>query len=321
MRFEQIFEQIHGRLHAMPEVAAWADLRDLVARTAARRSTPVWEYPLLACRAVGGDEEAALPAAAAIYCSLAAIHLVDDLLDEDPRGTYRRLGAGRAANLALALQGAGHRLLDEAPAPAETRALLQASLARMAMATAYGQSLDSQEVGDEEGYWRVVAAKTPPLFGSALFLGAVAGGAPRALAERLEEVGGIIGRLVQVSDDLADAMQTPAGADWQRPGNNLAILYALTSEHGEREALARLVAQVADAGCLERAQRILLQCGAVSYCAFRLLELADQARARLAEIPLADPSPLTGLLDEHLRPLANLLRVAGVDSPETVLAG
>ena len=125
------FEQIQKRLSAMPEVAAWADLRDLVSRTASRRSTPVWEYPLLACRAVGGEEEAALPAAAAIYCSLLSIHLVDDLLDEDPRGAYRRLGAGAAANLALALQAAGHRLLDEAPAPAETRAeLIVAETAR-----------------------------------------------------------------------------------------------------------------------------------------------------------------------------------------------
>jgi geranylgeranyl pyrophosphate synthase len=167
----------------------------------------------------------------------------------------------------------------------------------------------------------VVAAKTPPLFGSSLFLGAVLGGAPLSIAAGLEQVGGLVGRLVQVSDDLADAMQQPAGADWRRPGNNLALLYALTSEHAEREALRACLPAVGDAARLEEAQRILLRCGAVSYCAYRLLGLADQARARLEQVRLPDPSPLLSLLDEHLRPLAHLLRQAGVESPESVLTG
>lgn len=315
------FELIQERLLALPEVACWGDLRELVSRVAPRRATSVWEYPVLACHAVGGHPERALPAAGAVFCSLLAIHLVDDLLDEDPRGTYRRLGAGAAANMALALQAAGHRLLDEAPAAPEVRAALQGSLARMALGTAYGQSLDGREVRDEAEYWQVVGAKTPPLFASALFLGAVLGGAPLATAEALAEVGGVLGRLVQVSDDLSDAMQVPAGADWQRPGNNLAILYGMVSEHGEREELRRLARAAHDDDALDRAQKILLRSGAVSYCAYRLLAFAEEARGLVRQLPLADSGPLLDLLDLHLRPLASLLRTAGVESPESVIAG
>lgn len=315
------FELIQERLLALPEVAQWADLRGLVASMAPRRATSVWDYPALACRAVGGDPQRALPACGAVFCSLLAIHLVDDMLDDDPHGTYRRLGAGAAANMALALQAAGHRLLDEAPVAAESRAALQGSLARMALATAYGQHLDGREVTNEAEYWQVVGTKTPPLFASALFLGAVLGGAPLATAEALAEVGGVLGRLVQVSDDLGDAMQAPAGADWQRPGNNLAILYGMVSEHGEREELRRLARTTHDDDTLARAQEILLRSGAVSYCAYRLLAFADEARGLVRQLPLVDSAPLLELLDLHLRPLASLLRTAGVESPESVIAG
>lgn len=310
------FALIQQRLLALPEIAQWADLRALLERPVRQRATSVWEYPTLACQAVGGAPEAAFPAVTAVFASLLAIHLVDDMLDDDPRGLYRRLGAGTAANLALALQAAGHRELDQAPVAAGTRALLNGSLARMAFATAYGQSLDSREVTDEAEYWQVVGAKTPPLFGSAFFLGAVLGGADVGLAESLEQVGGVLGRLVQVSDDLGDAMQEPASADWQRPGNNLALLYALVSDHDEREPFRRAAAAAHDPACLSEAQQILLRCGAVSYCAYRLLELADQARSLLSRLPLADPLPLSRLVDEHLRPLSQLLRAAGAELPE-----
>ncbi len=311
---------IQQRLLTLPEVAQWADLRALLERPARQRATSVWEYPALACQAVGGAPEAALPAVTAVYTSLLAIHLVDDLLDDDPRGLYRRLGAGTAANLALALQAAGHRELDRVPATAETRALLHGSLARMSFATAYGQSLDSHQVTNEEEYWRVVGAKTPPLFGAAFFLGAVLGGAGADLAESLEQVGGVLGRLVQVSDDLGDAMQEPAGADWQRPGNNLALLYALVSDHDEREAFRRAAGAAHEPACLSEAQQILLRSGAVSYCAYRLLELAHQARSLLSRLSLADPLPLSRLVDEHLRPLSQLLRTVGAELPEPVVA-
>ena len=314
------FELMKHRLLSLPEVAAWPQMVAIIGRARHEEYRSLWDYPFIACRAVGGTDEQALAGAAAILCSLASVHLVDDMLDEEPGGDYRTLGAGNTANLALAFQAAGHRLLDEAGGDAETRAALQANLARMALATAYGQNLDGQGVASEEDYWRVVKAKTPPLFGSAFYLGARLGGADASTAADLDRLGGLIGIFIQVSDDLVDAMKVPGGGDWLRPFNNLAILFAMTAEHGEREELGRLAARTGeDPAALDEAQRILLRSGALSYCALKLIELQRQARELLAGLPLADPRPIERLLETQIKPLDRLFRSVGVETPAMLL--
>lgn len=209
------FEAIKERVRAVSEVAAWPQLLQLTERVVHRDSLSVWDYPIAACQAVGREAEAALAGAGAVFCSMISIHLVDDMLDDDPKGDYHLLGAGRVANLALAFQAAGHLLLDAPEIPPALRADLHATFARMSLGTALGQDMDSRELRSEEEYWRTVEAKTPPLFGAAFRLGALLGGAQPATADGLEAFGGILGRFVQVSDDLSDAWRLqprPTGA-------------------------------------------------------------------------------------------------------------
>ncbi len=311
------FERVKARLRALPQIAAWPQMLELIERAVHRDLQSIWEFPVVACMAVGGGAEAALPGATAVFCSLLSIHLVDDILDDDPRGDFRRFGAGPAANLGLAFQAAAHCLIEAPGATPETRAEIHACLGRMALATAFGQHLDSREVSNEDEYWQVVGTKTPPLFGIALRLGALLGGAPPAVAGELERLGGVLGLFVQVSDDLADALRTPAGADWQRRANNLPILYAMLAEHPARDEFLALSGASHDSRSLAAAQKLLLQCGAVSYCAYRMIALAREARDILAAIPLADPEPLARLLAEHLRPLETLLSSVGHKEPLT----
>jgi len=118
--------QLRDAVLALPAMAAWPDA---AAVFPARPDEPLrfdWQLPVLACRAVGGSEEAALPAAAAVACLQISIILADDVLDQDPRGAHHRLGVGRTANLALAFQAAALALLGRAPAPAEARSAAQA---------------------------------------------------------------------------------------------------------------------------------------------------------------------------------------------------
>lgn len=305
------FENLKSRLRGLPQVAAWPQMLDMIERAVHRDLRSMWELPVIACLAAGGDAETALPGAAAVFCSLLSIHLVDDLLDDDPRGDFRRLGVGPAANLGLAFQAAAHCLIEAPGATPEILAEIHACIARMSLATAYGQHLDSHEVSSEEEYWRVVGAKTPPLFAMALRLGALLAGAPAAVAASLERLGGVLGTFVQVSDDLADALRSPAGADWQRRANNLTILYAMVADHPAREEFLALSGAHHDPASLAAAQKLLLQCGAVSYSAYRMTQLARQAREILAAIPLADPEPLERLLAVHLRPLDTLLASVG----------
>jgi len=314
-------EEIKARIRSLPEVAAWPEMLDLIERVNPRDSLAVWDYPAIACQAVGGEAAAALPGGAAVFCSLVSIHLVDDMLDEDPKGDYHRLGAGRAGNLALAFQAAGHLLLDDPAIPEADRAALQASLVRMALATAYGQGLDAGGVADEAEYWRVVEAKTPPLFGAALHLGALLGGASAEIARGLDRIGQALGRLVQVTDDLSDALRTPAGVDWRRPFNNLPMLYALTAEHAERACFRDLARRIAEPADLASAQEVLLHSGAFSYCAFKMVEFSQEARSLLAGLALADSGPIERLVDSHLAPLERLLASLRADKPVALSPG
>jgi geranylgeranyl diphosphate synthase type I len=309
------FEEIKQRVRSVVELAAWPQMLQLMERVVHRESISVWDYPAASCSAVGGDAEDALPGAAAVFCSLISIHLVDDMLDDDPKGDYHRLGAGRVANLGLAFQAAGHLLLDGADVGPQVRTDLHASFARMSIGTAYGQDLDARELHTEEEYWRTVEAKTPPLFGAAFRIGALLGGAQAPVADGLEVLGGILGRFIQVSDDLLDALQTPARADWLRRSNNLPILYAMTAEHPARGRFLELSARPDDPEALAEAQKILLKSGAVSYCAFKMMEFSQEARAVLDRLPMRDSEPIERILAAHLRPLHKLLESVGVEEP------
>ncbi|HEX4496596.1 MAG TPA: polyprenyl synthetase family protein [Thermoanaerobaculia bacterium] len=309
------FDEMKSRVRNLPVVASWPGMLAMVERVGHKEGVSVWEHPVSACRAVGGREEAALPAAAAVFCSLISIHLVDDMLDHEPLGDFRRLGEGRTANLALAFQAAGHLVLAEAEAPAAVQTALQTSFARMSLATCFGQELDARELTSEAEYWRVVGTKTPPLFGEALRMGALLGGATADLAEQLAEVGRVLGRFIQVSDDITDALEVPARADWQRRSNNLPLLFAMTAGHADRDEFLRLSARAGEPDALAAAQKILFRCGAVSYCTLKLIELAREARELFARIRLQNPEPIEQLLEVHTRPLYRLLEIVGVQDP------
>lgn len=311
------FEELKRRIREIPEVVTWPHMLEFVERAVDREGS-VWEYPAAACHAVGGTEGAAFPAAAAVFCSVASIRLVDDLLDEDPRGHYHTIGAGQAANMGLAFQAAGHLLLDDPEIPAALHPVLQISFARMSLATCYGQHLDAREAESEEEYWRIVNNKTPPLFAEALRMGALLGGASAGAAEQLACIGRVLGRFIQVSDDVTDALEAPARADWQRRGNNLAILYAMTAPHLDRAEFLRLSTRVADPEALAAAQKILLRSGAVSYCALKLIELSREAQDLFARAPLSNPEALGRLIDIHMQPLHRLLASVGLEGPAAI---
>jgi geranylgeranyl pyrophosphate synthase len=313
------FEPIQARIHALPEVGRWPQMAELIEHAVPREGQSIWEYPVAAALAVGGSAEAALPGAAAVFCALASIHLVDDMLDDDPQGDFRHLGAGAAANLALAFQAAAHLLLDDPGIAPQVRAANQASLAGMALATAFGQNLDTQPLSSEEDYWRVMEAKTTPLFGAALQIGARLGGAPEPVADELGRLGHAMGRFIQVSDDLTDALQAPASADWRRRSHNLTMLYAMTAEHPEREEFSHLATRAGNPAALAAAQKILLRCGAVSYCTLKLMEFSRQAYERLERVPLADPKPIARLLAFQMKPLRQLFESIGVEDPAALV--
>ncbi len=306
---------------AQPQLANWPEFADLTGGSSAGQSTPCWEYPLIGAQAVEGQQQVAIPAAAAIFCLLQSIHLVDDILDNDPSGLYHRLGVGETANLALAFQAAATGLFSEHGLPPKIAVAAQHCVAKIALATADGQRLDAVDITTEQQYWTATLAKTPPLFGGALELGALLAGAETAVCQQLAAFGEPIGKLIQLNDDLRDAMEVPASPDWQNRGSNLAILYGSLAEHPDQQRFIDLIQQVADhEKALEEAQEILVRSGALSYCTFHMIETYRQARQDLGKAGFSSNKALLELLEELVKPLHGLLGFVGVENTEELFA-
>jgi geranylgeranyl diphosphate synthase type I len=312
--------QIRAAIFALPKVSAWPEMAMVFERTNGSLSKE-WELPALACQAVGGDPDAALPGAAALACIQLSIVLVDDMLDDDPRGDYHHFGYGPTSNLALAYQAAAFALVKTAPVDPERRAALATWLAHIGLGTALGQYHDAHNAGDEAAYWQVVRGKSAPFYGAALAMGAVLGGANPDVVEGMNGLGILIGETAQIYDDLGDALRTPARPDWQHGRNNLPILYALTASYPDRARFEACLAQIDNPANLREAQQILVKSGAVSYCAFQATQRNRAAQHLLASLPLATPGPLLEALGRQSRPVVALFRAAGAQVPAGLFDG
>jgi geranylgeranyl diphosphate synthase, type I len=313
-------DQIKAAIFALPEFSAWPEMAAVFERTNGSLSRE-WELPGLACQAVGSTVDAALVGAAALACIQLSIVLVDDMLDDDPRGDYHHLGYGPTANLALAYQAAAFALVKSAPVDAERRAGLAGWLAHIGLGTALGQYHDAHNAGDEAAYWQVVRGKSGPFYGAALAMGALLGGGSQEVTESLNKLGILIGETSQIYDDLADALRSPARPDWQHGRNNLLILYALTAHYPDRARFETCLPQVDDPAILREAQQILVTCGAVSYCAYQVVRRYRAAQQLLASLPLVDPSLLVEGLERQRKPLEALFQAAGAELPAELLDG
>ena len=266
---------------------------------------------------MGGEPEEAIPAVAAITCTHMAIILIDDILDEDPRGAYRQIGIGRAANLAVGLNALGINVLLSAVSCREREKAARA-LNHMMGCTAYGQDLDIMNPKTEEGYWAVTRAKSSPYFGVAIYIGALFGKATVTVAEALKQFGEIYGEIMQIHDDLNDSLAVPANVDWLAGRSPLPMLFAELVTHPERERFIELRRKADDSRTLREAQSILVRCGAISFSVNELQKRHALAIDLLKKIPLANPEPLEQLLEEAIAPVRQLYAKVGADFPTAV---
>ncbi len=309
---------IRSELEALPELTAWPEIAKVFDQ-AGSVPRPDWELPALVAEAVGGRREDAQFGSTAVACMQISIMLVDDMLDNDPRGVYRERGVGPTANMALAFQAAAFRVIAGAELDAKRLNAATYSLARMALATAVGQHLDVQNLTGEESYWRVVEAKSTPFYGSAYEVGALLGGADIELAQQAYQFGTIIGEIIQIEDDINDALAVPANADWAEGRNNLLILFASTAPHPQRSRFNELRGGFSDADALREAQAILVKSGALSFAVHHLVRRYKQAVQQLNAMKIAEPELLQEKLDAYGDTLAGFLRRSGMEVDRSTL--
>jgi geranylgeranyl pyrophosphate synthase len=262
---------------------------------------------------VGGQRSDALAIAASVACLQISIILADDILDDDPRGAHRSLGSGPVSNMALAFQAASFCLLEFVPLEAKEKNKLRNTLAKAALATASGQHLDAMNLASEDDYWKVVNAKSTPFYAAILKLGSIAGGGNKLISAGLSDLGLIIGQIIQLEDDLDDALAIPANADWLQGRNNLLILFAKTAPHENKERFENLLSEITNPTVLNEAQQILIKSGAVSYCVYQLARRFRLSLQTLENLHLPNPTPLEEILHAYANSLLALLRLSGME--------
>ena len=308
-----IYQHAVDVVQALPVIENWPEMLSLYKR-AAEKHPHGWDLPLAGAAVLKQGRETALCGVAALGCLQIAIILVDDILDEDPKGEYRKIGTGQAANMAVAFQSAGLQVIEVHADSSQIRHTALSALNQMLARTAYGQHLDAHNPASEEAYWQVVEAKSVPYYQTALQLGTILAGGTPAQCRSVAEFGALYGEMIQIHDDLKDTMMTPADADWMQGRMPLPILFAHLVDHPERAAFEDLRLNISAPGALEEAQHILVRCGAVSYCLEQLIQRYQRGQQLLARISLPDIEPLTLLLEDSMEPVREVFETLGVEA-------
>lgn len=290
--------------------AAWPQAQEKY-ESAARNKKGGWNLPARACKAVSGDFNRAIPVVTALGCLQISIVLIDDMLDNDPRGDYHQIGPGLASNMAAALQAAGIEILLDCDLPQMSRLAMAASANRMLRQTAIGQYLDVHNPVSEETYWEMVRMKSSPFYGAAFEIGALAGGATVEMGQEFYHLGALYGEIIQIHDDLGDTLETPASPDWLEGRLPLPILFAQVVDHPERDRFIELRDFVEDEQALREAQEIIVRCGALSYCFEELGTRYVVAQDLFDTLELVYRPGIQELLTGLIDPARNLLEKIG----------
>jgi len=293
----------------------WVEGRQVINEISGHPSSH-WLLPERACLAEGGTSELAIPVVAAIAALHTSIIMVDDLLDQDGHFESLGLSTGDVADLAQGLAFAGLNAIFCSSIKPDIKDLIMHNLTQMMVHTAIGQYGDAhRKIEDENEYWQNVRAKSSPFFASVFYIGALAGGAAVDTADKYSQIGGLYGEMIQIHDDLKDALQTPAAQDWADGHTSLPILYASNVDHFKKGRFLNLRTFINQPDNLLEAQNILLRCGAVSYCNQQLIKRYHQAKQILDSMEISNRGPMEAVFKKIVEPVFQLFNKINAPLP------
>ncbi len=266
---------------------------------------------LLSCEAVGGDWNAALPAAAAIELvhNFSLIH--DDIEDDsaERRGRpalWRVWGLAHGINAGDAMFSLSRLALDRLAVPPSVFAEIHRVFDRTTLAITQGQFLDLSfeqradvAVGD---YMEMVRGKTAALIAAAAHIGASIGGAVPAITEEFVRFGENLGIAFQIADDVlgiwGDPAVTgkPAGDDLRARKKSLPVLLAADSAAGgeirgllrkpqiDEQDVGNMLGLLAESHAREKAEALAEEYRSQAFSALRETRLSNPAIDRLSEL-------------------------------------
>lgn len=260
---------------------------------------------LLACAAVGGDEQQALAAGAAIehFHTAALIH--DDIADDSQlrRGEpcmHITLGEGLAINAGdLALSLVTGTVINDKNLPDDIKLRVLHELVDMTTRTIEGQAMDIGWAQDErfdisvEDYLCMAQHKTAFYSGGVpLAIGAIIGGGTEEQIAALRAYGMSTGLAFQLQDDLLNLVGKKEAAnkdyrsDITEGKRTMIAVHALANTTGEEheELLEILSAKETDPARLARAVEIMEGAGSIDYVRAYAIKLAHEGQDELKRV-------------------------------------
>ncbi len=265
------FEQRVARYYAMQEYhLGWRDANLQPAMSDPGKLLRP-QLVLLACRAVGGDADQALPLAAAIQLIHDFTLIHDDIQDQSDtrrgRATVWTLwGLAHGINVGDGMFSIAHQslygLIDtNVPAPMLLDVFRR--FEDMNLRICEGQYLDMSFEGDlsvnADAYLGMIRRKTAALLAGAASLGALVGGADLESVDAMFAFGENLGLAFQIQDDIlgiwgdSEVTGKPQASDLYRRKVSLPIVHALSQARGDTTLVSMQVGYVGEkTGGLER---------------------------------------------------------------------
>ena len=253
-----------------------------------------------ACKAVGGNMDAATSAAAAIehFHSAALIH--DDIADDAElrRGMpclHLTEGLGLAINMGdLGLMLVNGTVIWDPLLDDTMKVRVMSELLDMARSTIEGQALDIGWARDErydlsmQDYLDMATCKTAYYScATPLAVGAIVGGAPDEQVEQLRAYGLAVGLAFQIQDDLLNLVGTEEAkrkdfrSDITEGKRTLVVVHALQHSAKRERLIDILSSKEKDEAVLEEAVAIMRESGSIDYARDYALQLTEKAKAQL----------------------------------------
>jgi len=309
---------LNRRLAAMEVFAAWPEALP-VYRAPERDSFDISDLGVATYDAAGGLTHARRHAIRdCLFLLTRSLKLVDHVLDRE----YEFAGPepGDAANFSYVGPLAALDALGEVlPGGAAERAVFhQVNQSLASVCRAQEQSIRLERT--EENYWHLVANTTGILFRLALWLG-LAGAGRTVAIDQLDPLASRIAMILQVNDDLSDAVDEMAPSDWSLRTQNIAILFAERVPHPRREEFRALLRRFGQDPAVDAPLReILFDSNAIGYCTYCLLRHYREARDLLAALPFTTVEPVLKMLSVLMEPCFSLLKAVHVDDIDAAIA-
>jgi geranylgeranyl pyrophosphate synthase len=261
---------------------------------------PKMIFPLLTCKAVGGEPEKpeVMRCATAILASLIGVHILDDIGKRNHhQSPWQKVGKERAAHYAFAFQAVSDQLWVSLVHDGDvTETVYQSYRQGMMIGLAGRNRSYAQNTCHWEDYWKTVEMTEAQPSGHLAAVGAMLAAADEPFIEDCRGFGHHLGLAQHILKEYEHLWKPDRWHPGRQPGMSLPLAYALKHDHPDRAELAGIVQQDQMASHQRRVADILRAINVEDY----LLWAAMQERQRALEALAHCPEQGKQLLEDYL---------------------